>query len=87
MEIKMEESMSGIGDKDLRSKKSWKVTIPILTIKKKKKMNKLKINSHLLIFNRELKSQTNLYPETWKDKQIPRITDYQGQKPLPGAGN
>ena len=55
--------------------------------KKKKKMNKLKINSHLLRFNRELKSQTNLYPETWKDKQIPRITDYQGQKPLPGAGN
>lgn len=50
-------------------------------------MNKLKINSHLLRFNRELKSQTNLYPETWKDKQIPRITDYQGQKPLPGAGN
>jgi len=54
---------------------------------KKKKMNKLKINSHLLRFNRELKSQTNWYPETWKDKQIPKITDYQGQKPLPGASN
>lgn len=50
-------------------------------------MNKLKINGHLLRFNRELKSQTNWYPKTWKDKQLPGITDYQGQKPLPGASN
>lgn len=52
-----------------------------------KKLNKLKIDNHLLRFNRKLKSQTNWYPETWKDKQIPRITDYQGQKPLSGASN
>ena len=27
LEVKMEESMPGFGDKDLRSKKSWNVTI------------------------------------------------------------
>lgn len=54
---------------------------------KLKKLNKLKIDNHLPRLNRKLKSQINWYPETWKDKQIPRITDYQGQKPLPGARN